>query len=108
MVHVSKKAVQMLSEAGIKATLIDAYSMPLKADGIIKIAQSAGGKILVVEDNYLGGIADEIALAAAGTGGVRVKAMYVQAIPKSAKTPEEILKQVKLTAEDIVAAAKAY
>jgi transketolase len=109
MVHIARKAVGLLAGAGLKAGLIDAYSLPLKADGIIKLAQSGSKKILVVEDNYLGGFADEIALAAAGAGsGVTVKAMYVQAIPKSAKTPEEILKQVKLTAEDIFATAKSY
>ena len=35
-----------------------------------------------------------------------VRALYVQSVPKSAKTPEAILKQLHLTAEDIATAAQ--
>ena len=53
------------------------------------------------------GFADEIAAAAAASDlGVAVRALYVQSVPKSAKTPEAILKQLRLTAEDIATAAQ--
>ncbi|RPI60541.1 MAG: transketolase, partial [Planctomycetaceae bacterium] len=106
--HVARKALDILEEkSGLRASLIDAYCMPLDTDEIIQIGDDCRGSILVVEDNYVGGIADEIALAAARSDlGVTVNAMYVQDIPKSAKTPEEILKMVHLTAEDIAAKAQ--
>ena len=100
--------MEILEEkSGLSASLIDAYSMPLETDEILQIGDDCRGQILVVEDNYVGGIADEIAAAAARSDlGVTVHPMYVQKIPKSAKTPEEILAQVGLTAEDIAAMAQ--
>jgi len=109
MVHICKKAIEILEErAGLSATLIDAYCMPLEADEILRIGDDCRGQILVVEDNYLGGIADEISTAAAKSDyGVMVNSMVVNAIPKSCKTPEETLKLVGLSPEDIANAAQA-
>lgn len=108
MVHVAMKAVQMLEErSGLRASLIDAYSMPLATDEILQIGDDCRGQILVIEDNYIGGIIDEISVAAAASDlGVMVHPMYVQKIPKSAKSPEEIMSQVGLAAENIAAAAQ--
>ena len=108
MVHVCKQALAILEEeAGLSAGLIDAYSMPLEADEILRIGDDCRGQILVVEDNYLGGIADEITAAAARSDfGVMVTTMTVPSIPKSAKTPEETLKLVGLTPKDIANAAQ--
>jgi transketolase len=108
MVHVAKQALAILEEKnGISASLIDAYSMPLATDEILQIGDDCKGQILVVEDNYIGGIADEISAAAASSDlGVRVSTMYVRSVPKSAKTPEAILQQVGLAAEDIANAAQ--
>jgi len=108
MVHVCKKAVEILEErAGLSATLIDAYCMPFEADEILRIGDDCRGQILVVEDNYQGGIAAEVAAAAARSDlGVMVTSMFVQSIPKSCKTPEEMLKLVGLSPEDIADAAQ--
>ena len=108
MVHVVRQAAALLEEqGGLSASLIDAYSMPLETDEILQIGDDCRGQILVVEDNYLGGICDEICAAAACSDlGVTVTPMYVQDIPKSARTPEETLKMVKLTAQDIADAAQ--
>ncbi len=108
MVHVAKEAVRLLEErAGLSASLIDAYALPLQTDEILQIGDDCRGQILVVEDNYLGGFADEIAHAAAQSDlGITVKSMFVTSIPKSAKSPEEVLKMAHLTADDIVAKAQ--
>ncbi len=107
MVHIARQAVDLLQEAGLDASLIDAYSMPLATDEILQIGDDCRGQILVVEDNYIGGIGDEVGAAAAASDlGVRVHSLYVRSVPKSAKTPEAILKMVHLTAEDIAAAAQ--
>jgi len=109
MVHVAKQAIALLEEqAGLSASLIDAYSMPLATKDILQIGDDCRGQILVVEDNYVGGIGAEITAAAAKSDlGVMVETMYVREIPKSAKTPEETLGLVGLTAADIVATAQA-
>lgn len=106
MVHIAREALALLEKAGLSVGLIDAYSMPLETDGILQGAAKSGGKILVVEDNFIGGIADEITAAAAAAGNVTVETMYVKKVPKSAKTPPEILKMVGLRADDIAAAAQ--
>ena len=107
MVHIARQALEQLAGAGVSGNLFDVYSIPLQTEGIIAAAVKTNGRILVVEDNYLGGFCDEIAAAAAGADEkIKVKQMFVTQVPKSAKTPEEILKVVKLTADDIAQAAK--
>jgi len=110
MVHVCKQAVEILEgeSIGLSASLIDAYSMPLDTDEILRIGDDCRGQILVVEDNYLGGMADEITAAAARSDlGVMVTALTVPSIPKSAKTPEETLRLIGLAPQDIANAAQA-
>jgi len=107
MVHVCKDAAARLAAAGRNCTLIDAYSLPLNCDPILAAAAKTGGRILVVEDNYDGGVAATIAGAAARSGSVQVESMTVRRIPKSAKSPEDILAYVGLGVGDIVAKAQA-
>ncbi len=108
MVHVAKQACDILEEqAGLSAGLIDAYSMPLNIEEILRIGDDCRGQILVVEDNYIGGIADEISSAAAKSDlGVMVSSMCVRNVPKSARTPRETLQMVGLTPEDIANTAQ--
>ncbi len=103
MVHVAKRACEMLEEnAALSASLIDAYALPLKADDILRIGDDCRGQILVVEDNYTGGFADEISAAAAKSDlGVVVESMNVRKTPKSTRTLDETLTMVNLTAQDI-------
>jgi len=108
MVGIAQQALEILErEAGLSASLIDAYAIPLAADGILQIGDDCRGQILIVEDNYAGGFAAEIAAAAAKSDlGVMVTSLYVRQIPKSAKTPEEMLRMLNLAATDIAAAAQ--
>jgi transketolase len=102
MVTVAKQAVEQLGAKGIKCNLFDAYSFPLNTDPILAAARKTGGKILTVEDNYLGGLEGAIAEAAAKTGGATVQSLVCKRIPKSAKTPEALLAYLGLSVEDIV------
>ena len=111
MVHVVREALSVLEEqAGLSAGLIDVYSLPLSeasTNEILQIGDDCRGQILVVEDNYVGGVYDEIAAAAAGSDfGVRVEGMVLRAIPKSARTPEETLALLGLGVGDVVAATQ--
>ncbi|MCD4699229.1 MAG: transketolase, partial [Phycisphaerae bacterium] len=108
MVHVVKQALTLLEEqAGLSAGLIDVYSLPVETDEILRIGDDCRGQILVVEDNYVGGLADEITAAAACSDlGVMVDSLVLRNMPKSARTPEETLAMVHLAVEDIVAAAQ--
>ncbi len=103
MVTVAQQAIKMLEDtAGLNASLIDAYALPLATDEILQIGDDNRGQILVIEDNFTGGFGDEIAAAAAKSDyGVMVETMSVSAMPKSTRSPEETLKMAGLTAKDI-------
>ena len=103
MVHQAKKVVDQLAGEGVKCTLIDAYSFPLKAEPILKAAAATGGKVVTVEDNYGGGLGSVVSeiMAASGNGGT-VKTMTCRRIPKSGRTPDEVLAYVGLDVASIV------
>jgi len=110
MVHVARQAMEQLEQRGLSASLIDVYSLPLTdraTEDILQIGDDCRGQLLVLEDNYVGGVYDDIAAAAAASDkGVCVDGMVLRNIPKSARTPEETLALVHLGVEDIVAAVQ--
>ncbi|MCW5765691.1 MAG: hypothetical protein KIT68_06920, partial [Phycisphaeraceae bacterium] len=88
--------------AGISATLVDLYSLPFDTDAFLDLVQQNNGVVLTVEDNFGGGIGSAAADALMESGdGFRLRQMHVKRIPKSARTPDEVLKMCGLTAEDI-------
>jgi transketolase len=105
MLHSVLQAAERLAGAGIHCNVFDAYTLPLDANPILDAARSAGGVILTVEDNYLGGLHAEIAEAAAEAGDVRVVGMTARRIPKSAKTAEEVFSYVGIGIDQILATA---
>ncbi len=108
MVHVVKQALKLLEVNGLEPSVVDVYSLPLAhPEDILRIGDDCNGQILVVEDNYVGGVADELAEAAAASDmGVNITRMVVERVPKSAKTPEEILEEVNLSPQDIAETAQ--
>ncbi|NLX07328.1 MAG: transketolase [Phycisphaerae bacterium] len=107
MVHVARAALGKLKEQGVKAGLVDAYSFPLQSEPILAAAKASGGKILTLEDNYIGGLASNVAEIAAAVGNIKVKSMFVERVPKSGKSPEDLLAYCGLSVEDVVREAKA-
>ncbi len=106
MLHVCKQAVEMLAADGIRCTLVDAYSFPLDAAPILAAANKTNRRILTAEDNYLGGLGDAIALAAAAKGNYIVNTMTCRKIPKSAISTDDIMAYVGLSAADVAKRAK--
>jgi transketolase len=106
MVHECLKAADELAKSGKKATVIDAYSMPLRAKELLDVAARSGGKIIVVEDNYTGGLDAELAMAIASSGAkIRLKSLHVARVPKSGREPDDVLKYLDLDVKAIVKAA---
>jgi transketolase len=105
MVHVAKKALELLAKDGIKCTLVDAYCFPMKAAPVLAAAKKTRGLILTVEDNYVGGLWSAVAEAAAEQGNTRVVGMTVRKIPKSG-TPDDVIKYCGLSPEDIAVKVK--
>ncbi len=103
MVHEGNKAVELLDKAGVSATLLDMYSIPFDTDKLLDIVAANGGFVVSLEDNYGGGLGSAIADALMESGdGFELAQMYVNRIPKSARTPDEMLQMCGLTAQDIV------
>jgi transketolase len=90
MLHTMLAAAKKLAERGIECNVFDAYTFPLDTGPILSAAREAGGLILVVEDNFIGGLHSELAEAAAETGDIRVFGLTVNRLPKSAKSAEEV------------------
>ena len=116
-VHEALQALATLSEEGIKAGLIDLYSLPFDGEAIAQSAQASGGrvvtvedsggKVVTVEDNYGAGFGSEVAEALLDHGGdFKVKQMYVKRIPKSGRSADDLMTYVGLSAGDIVAEAR--
>lgn len=107
MVHECKRAAEMLAGERIRCALYDAYSFPLNTEPILASAKRTNGRILIVEDNYIGGLAGAVAEAAARHGGVRVEAMTCRRIPKSARSTDEVLAHAGLSAAHVAAKVRA-
>jgi len=103
MVHECNKAIELLDKKGVSVGLVDLYSLPFEAEGVLDIIGASSGNVMTVEDNFGGALGSAIAEALLESGdGFRLKQMHVTRIPKSARTPEEVLKMCNLTADDIV------
>lgn len=102
MVHEANRAVDLLDKAGISATLVDLYSLPFDAEGLLDIVQQNNGMVISLEDNYGNSLGSAVADALVESGdSFTLKQMHVRRIPKSARTPQEMLQMCGLTAEDI-------
>src|SRR5204862_3318455 len=108
IVHEANRAIEKLDGQGIYATLVDLYSLPFDEEALLDLANENNGMILTLEDNYGGGIGSAVADAvSADGGGFNVRQMFVKHIPKSGRTPDDVLKAAGLSADDIVTQAMA-
>jgi len=106
MVHEAHKALAPLKEQGIEATLVDLYSLPFDDVAILQLVQENQGQVLTVEDNYGASMGSAVADALATHGGAHtLMQMYVRQIPKSGRTPDDVLQALQLSASDIVQTA---
>ncbi len=101
MVHVAREAAALLARQNIRATLIDLYCLPVDGERLVEVLQRAGGRAIVAEDNYGGGFGSAVAELAARTGGLRVVPVHCQRMPKSTRTPEEVLEYCGVGAKQI-------
>ncbi len=106
MVHECNKAIAILDKQGVDATLVDLYSIPFDSDALLDLANENDGHILTVEDNYGAALGSAVADALTESGDAfTLEQMYVNRIPKSARTEDEILKLCGLHHTQIAAKA---
>jgi len=106
-VHEALKAADALEDDGIKARVIDAYSIkPIDAETLLAAAE-ATGKIVTVEDHFPeGGLGDAVlAVLADRDEHAHVLKLAVGEMPRSGK-PEELLHAYGIDAEHIAAATR--
>ena len=106
-VHEALKAADTLEEEGIRARVIDAFSIkPIDAEALHAAAE-ATGRIVTVEDHFPDGGLGDAVLAALAENDERplVVKLAVTEMPRSGK-PEELLSAYGIDAEHIAAAAR--
>ncbi len=106
MVHEANKALDALDAQGIDATLVDLYQLPFNEEALLDLANENNGKVLTLEDNYGASLGSAVADAVSASGdGFLVKQLFVKRIPKSGRTPDELLAYCGLDHKSIVAQA---
>jgi transketolase len=102
------KAAELLDAEGIRARVVDCYSVkPIDADTVLAAATDTH-VLITVEDHWPeGGLGDAALEALAGFGDpVVVRKLAVREMPTSG-TPEELLRVAGIDAEGVAAAARA-
>lgn len=103
MVHEANNALDVLDKAGLSPTLVDLYSIPFDTDAFMDLAAANNGYVITIEDNYGGGIGSAVADALLNAGDAfTLQQMFVKKIPKSAKTPDEMMKMCGIDSASIV------
>jgi transketolase len=105
--HACLDAAELLTREGIRARLIDLYSVkPIDTPTVCAAADATGGRIVVVEDHHPeGGLGDAVlsALNAGGTSAT-VEHLAVRIRPGSG-SPTELIEAAGLSPSHIVAAS---
>src|SRR5699024_5231700 len=108
--HEALTAADSLAEQGIKARVIDAYSIkPIDAEGIREAVAATGGRVVVAEDHHVeGGLGAAVlsALASEPINDLHVKHLAVDGVPGSGTTAE-LLGWAGIDAAHIAEAARA-
>ncbi|MBT8161345.1 MULTISPECIES: transketolase [Arthrobacter] len=107
--HECLSAADELAASGIKARVIDLYSVkPVDVETVRKACRDTGGRLVIAEDHYpQGGIGSAVleALAGPDTPELHVALLSVTGLPGSGK-PAELLDAAGVSARHIVAAAR--
>jgi transketolase len=108
-VHNSLAAADQLTSDGIRARVLDLYSVkPIDTQGLLEAAAATGDRIVVTEDHYPEGGLGSAVLDAFNEAGhpVRISHLAVRGLPGSG-TPAELMEAAGISAGHIARAARA-
>lgn len=105
--HQARKAADLLAEEGVRARVVDCYSVKPVDKETLHTAASETAGLVTVEDHWPeGGLGDAVLSALAETDArTTVRKLAVQGMPGSGK-PHELLHAAGIDAEAIVEAAR--
>jgi transketolase len=107
--HECLAAAEQLAQSGIKARVIDLYSIkPIDVETLRRTCLETDGRIVVAEDHYAqGGIGSAVleALASANTPKLHLALLAVRELPGSGE-PKDLLNAAGISARHIAAAAR--
>src|SRR5918998_783162 len=107
--HEALKAADLLDADGIRARVIDLYSVkPIDGASLRAAAEATQGRILTVEDHWPeGGIGEAVLSTFAELGGdlPRIRMLAVRDMPTSGK-PEELLAAARIDSDATAATAR--
>ncbi len=107
MVHEALRAAERLAADGIEATVVDLYSLPFDEEPVVELVRRGGGRALSLEDNYGGALGSALAEALAGSlPDAKLRSMFVRDVPKSGRTPDDVLADLGLSSDEVVDAAR--
>jgi transketolase len=104
--HEAVTAADRLAEMGVRARLLDVYSVkPIDRDALVSAVTATDGRLVTVEDHWpQGGVGDAVLEAIADAGlSLRARKLGVSAMPGSGK-PHELLHVAGIDANAIVTA----
>jgi transketolase len=106
-VHHCLEAARLLTERGVQARVLDAYSVkPLDVAGIAAAVDATNGRAVIVEDHHPeGGLGEAIASALAMSGAAsQLEHLAVRNLPSSGG-PDELMREAGISPLDIADAA---
>jgi len=106
--HESLRAADVLAAKGIRARVVDLYTIkPLDEETIHATAQATDGRLVTVEDHWPeGGLGDAVASSLASAGQrLQLAKLAVSSKPISG-SPEELLRDARIDATSIAQAAR--
>ncbi|WP_164102068.1 transketolase [Candidatus Laterigemmans baculatus] len=106
-VHEALKASDQLLDEGIRARVIDLYSIKPINHPTLEAAARETGRILTVEDHYAAGGLGEAVCHALSDNTVAIRCLAVDRRPRSG-TPERLLESSGISAARIVEAARRW
>ncbi|MEW6025765.1 MAG: transketolase family protein [Planctomycetota bacterium] len=107
MVAPALNAAETLIKEGIKATVINAYSIkPLDEERIISYAKKTGAIVTAEEHLATGGLGSAVADILAANCPAPLEMVAIKDRFGQSGEPDELMKEYRLTSEDIIKAAK--
>jgi transketolase len=106
-VHTCLAAADRLAEQGVRARVVDVYSIkPVDRDGLMAAAEGSGRRLVVVEDHHReGGVGSAVLEALADAPTVpRVRQLAVRGLPGSG-TAQQLMDAAGIGVDDVVRAA---